>query len=119
MLETVKVAYRLRGALGPRRRQSAATMPRDATPAARKNANLYPATSASADSSPPDKAAVRVAARVRRAASPSAVPTCAEVFMKPEARPRLSSATAEVPRAVEATEAQPRPNPDKAAPAST
>src|SRR5918998_5313288 len=54
-----------------------------------------------------------------RAASPSAVPTCAEVFMKPEARPRFPSSTAEVPRAVEATEAQPRPNPERAAPAST
>src|SRR3712207_8392227 len=39
--------------------------------------------------------------------------------MRPEASPRLASSTAEVPRAMEATEAQPSPRPESVAPAST
>jgi hypothetical protein len=40
MLGTVEENYRLRDALAARRSHSAATTPSDATPAARKNANL-------------------------------------------------------------------------------
>ena len=53
-------------------------------------------------------ASVRATATAKKAANPKAVPTCAEEFKRPEARPRSSSLTAEVPWVVEATSEQPR-----------
>src|SRR5215218_588756 len=100
--------------------RSAAAAPSAAMPAPTKNAHLYPTTSASALSSPPRvTASVRATATAKRTANPKAVPTCAELFRRPEASPRASSLTAEVPQVVEATAEQPSAKPERAAFATT
>lgn len=92
-------------------------MPSEAAPAATTNANLYPATSAAASGSrSPESVSAWAAASVTSTANPTAVPTWAEVFMNPEARPRCPSPTADIPRAVDVADAQPRPNPERTAP---
>src|SRR5215218_8432007 len=100
--------------------RSAAATPSAATAAPAKKAHLYPATSASSSGSPPTAtASVRATATAKRTAKPRAVPTWAEEFKRPEASPRSSSFTADVPRVVEATAEQPRARPERVAFATT
>ena len=65
---------------------------------------------------PAAERAVRAAASGTTTARPSAVPICALEVSRPEARPWSASSSAAVPRAVEATDATPRPAPSSTKP---
>jgi hypothetical protein len=53
-------------------------------------------------------------AMLENSATPTAVPSCVDVFSRPEIAPRQRSATAAVPSPVDATAATPRLTPDSA-----
>ena len=91
-------------------------MPHAAIPTVPKNASLKPSTSAASAGNLPASASERAAERGIRIASPSTVPIWAAEFNRPEARPCSPPSAAEVPEAVEATEAHPRPEPIRTKP---